>query len=205
MTAINVTLVDNRDSFSFNLADAFLRAGCRLRSFRSSVRAADLIELADSGDDDLIVLSPGPGAPADAGSCLPLVDLARSRIPVLGICLGFQVLAAAAGGEVTPAARPVHGRASDLHHDGSGPLQGLASPLRVARYHSLCVRSLPPRFSVHARLDDMLMAAGDPVAGQYGLQFHPESILTPEGDALIANLLRLTREFHRERDHRAAV
>ena len=201
---MSVTLVDNRDSFSFNLADAFLRAGCEVRTYRNTVSAVDLAAHASASGDGLIVLSPGPGTPVDAGTCLPLVCLARDRIPLLGICLGFQVIAAECGGVVGPAEPPVHGRASDLHHDGRGPLLGLRSPVRVARYHSLCVRSLPPRFTVHALLDGMVMAASDVAAGQYGLQFHPESILPPEGDALIANLIGLAWEFHRERDHRTA-
>lgn len=183
-----VLLIDNLDSFSFNLVESFRRLGSAVRILRNQVAAADALAMAEA-EGALIVLSPGPGGPADAGCCIELVGLAAGRVPLLGICLGHQVIVHQAGGSVERAEAPVHGKASRLLHDGRGPFRNLASPLQIGRYHSLCTRNLPARFTVHAAIDDMAMAISDPVARQTGLQFHPESILTTHGDALLANIL----------------
>jgi anthranilate synthase/aminodeoxychorismate synthase-like glutamine amidotransferase len=185
-----VLLVDNYDSFSFNLAEAFERLGCKVLAFRNSAPAEGLLELALKRQA-LIALSPGPGKPADAGCCLELVRRAKGKAPLLGVCLGHQAIVEDAGGTVGPAPRIVHGKASLLEHDQTGMFEGLVSPLRVGRYHSLCTMDLPKRFHVHARLDGMAMAISDTKARQFGLQFHPESILTPHGDKILANILRL--------------
>lgn len=185
----NILLIDNFDSFTFNLVEAFQRLGCRVRVVRNRIAAADAMTLA-LALDALIIISPGPGTPDDAGCCLELVERAKGRIPLLGICLGHQAIVQQAGGSVERAAEPVHGKASRLHHDGTGPFKDLPSPLAIGRYHSLCTRNVPARFTVHAEIDGMAMAIGDPVAMQTGLQFHPESILTPLGDRILANALR---------------
>ncbi len=183
-----VLLIDNLDSFSFNLVEAFERLGCAVRVLRNSVAAADALAAAEA-TNALIVLSPGPGTPADAGCCLELIGLALGRVPLLGICLGHQAIVQQAGGTVARAPAPVHGKTSLLAHDGAGPMRGLESPLGVGRYHSLCTRDLPPRFRVHAEIDGMAMAISDPGARQTGLQFHPESILTRHGDAMLRNIV----------------
>ena len=110
-------------------------------------------------------------------------------MPVLGVCLGHQAIVKEAGGVVDRADAVVHGKVSRLEHDGAGPFQGLPSPMLVGRYHSLATRELPPRFVVHAAIGSMAMAISDAGARQVGLQFHPESILTPGGDQLLQNLL----------------
>ncbi|HEX8621826.1 MAG TPA: aminodeoxychorismate/anthranilate synthase component II [Allosphingosinicella sp.] len=184
----HVLLIDNLDSFTFNLVEAFERLGARVRVLRNSVAAADALAIARERDS-LIVLSPGPGRPEDAGSTLALVGLALGERPVLGICLGHQAIVSQAGGEVVRAPEPVHGKASLLRHDGAGPFAGLAAPVPVGRYHSLCTRRIPERFTVHAEVDGMAMAISDSEARQTGLQFHPESILTRGGDAILANVL----------------
>ena len=183
-----VLLIDNFDSFVFNLAESFQRLGAAVEVVRNTVPAARALDRARA-TGAMIVLSPGPGRPEDAGSCLEILALAKGQIPVLGVCLGHQAMVLEAGGPVTPAGEVVHGKASRLEHDGSGPLRGLPSPFFVGRYHSLCTRAVPPRFHVHARLDGMAMAISDPGARQVGLQFHPESILTPQGDRLLCNIL----------------
>lgn len=184
----DIILIDNLDSFSFNLVESFERLGRRIRVFRNSV-AAETAFAAAREADARIVLSPGPGGPEEAGCCLELIALARGKVPLLGVCLGHQAIVHEAGGIVSRASEPVHGKSSLLSHDGAGPFAGLENPLRVGRYHSLCTRRPPPRFRVHGWIGDMAMAISDPDALQTGLQFHPESILTPRGDAILRNIL----------------
>lgn len=184
----NVVLLDNLDSFSFNLVEAFERLGCEVQVLRNTVGAGQAFALAQDRHA-LIVLSPGPGRPEDAGCMMELIGLAIGRVPVLGVCLGHQGLVLHAGGEVSRATVPVHGKASLLDHDGEGPFKGIAGPVPIGRYHSLCTRDLPARFHVHAAIDGMVMAISDEDALQTGLQFHPESILTLAGDRMLANVL----------------
>ncbi len=184
----HVLLIDNLDSFTFNLVEAFERLGAAVQVLRNRVEAARALEIAEA-KDALIVLSPGPGRPEEAGCCLELIALAKGRVPLLGVCLGHQAIVREAGGIVERALVPVHGKVSFLPHDGAGPLRGLASPLGIGRYHSLCTRNLPPRFTIHAEIDAMAMAISDAQARQVGLQFHPESILTRSGDMILANIL----------------
>jgi anthranilate synthase/aminodeoxychorismate synthase-like glutamine amidotransferase len=183
-----VLLIDNLDSFSFNLVEAFQRLDCTVRTFRNAIAAEEALAMAEAWDA-LIVLSPGPGNPDDAGCCLELVALAQGRVPLLGVCLGHQAIVQQAGGRVERADAPVHGKANLVEHDGAGPFAGLPRPLRIGRYHSLCTRNLPARFTVHAHIDGMAMAISDRAARQTGLQFHPESILTTAGDQMLANIL----------------
>lgn len=192
---MKILLIDNRDSFTFNLADACRVAGADVRVVRNSIGAADALDIART-DGGAIMLSPGPGAPSDAGCCLELVRLAEGNVPVIGICLGHQTIVEAAGGVVTCAPTPCHGKSSTITHAETGPFAGLPSPIRVGRYHSLCtpVADLPERFAIDAELDGMAMAVRDDAAAQLGLQFHPESILTPLGDRLIAGVLNWAQQ-----------
>lgn len=183
-----ILLIDNFDSFTFNLVDCFRRQGAAVRVVRNSIAAADAFALAEQAGA-MIVLSPGPGAPPSAGCCLDLIGLAKGRLPVLGICLGHQAIVQQAGGLVGPAPTPVHGKASMIRHDAMGPFAGLPNPLRVGRYHSLGTRNVPARFTVHSTHDGLAMAISDQRAMQVGLQFHPESILTTHGERLLANIL----------------
>ena len=183
-----VLLIDNLDSFTFNLVESFERLGAPVQVLRNRVDAATALAIAEA-KDALIVLSPGPGRPEEAGCCLDLIRLVKARVPLLGVCLGHQAIVLEAGGTVARAPVPVHGKVSFLAHDGAGPLRGLASPLGIGRYHSLCTRDVPKRFAVHAEIDGMAMAISDPKARQAGLQFHPESILTRSGDRVLANIL----------------
>lgn len=188
---MNILLIDNRDSFTFNLAQAFERAGGRGIVVRNDIDAEVALDRAIAAEA-IILLSPGPGAPDDAGCCLELIRLAKGVVPLIGICLGHQAIVAEGGGEVVRAHEPCHGRCSAIDHRGEGPFAGLPSPLTVGRYHSLCtpILSVPERLTVDADLDGMAMAIRDDTAGQLGLQFHPESILTPKGDRLVSAMLR---------------
>jgi anthranilate synthase component 2 len=187
MTA-KILLIDNLDSFTFNLVDAIQRLGAEVRVLRNTVSAHAALAAAEENQASILI-SPGPGRPEDSGCILELVALAKGRVPVAGVCLGQQAILMEAGAPLERAAEPVHGKASLLDHDGEGPFAGLTEPVRVGRYHSLCTRDVPARFRVHARIDDMAMAVSDENALQSGVQFHPESILTPAGSRILANLV----------------
>ena len=184
---MKILLVDNRDSFTFNLVDAMRAIGADVRVVRNSIAASDALEMADGG---VILLSPGPGTPDDAGSCLDIIARAKGTVPVIGICLGHQAIVQEAGGVVTRATEAVHGKTSALAHGGRGTFDGLPDPLTIGRYHSLCTPTsdLPANFTIDAEIDGMAMAIRDEAAMQLGLQFHPESILTPLGHRLAAAL-----------------
>lgn len=184
----NVLIVDNHDSFTFNIVEALERLGATVRTVRNEIAAQDAFDLAQQ-TNAIILLSPGPGRPEEAGCCLDLITLAKGKVPLFGVCLGHQALVLEAGGEVVRAPEAVHGMASLLDHDGKGPFAGVPSPIKIGRYHSLCTPAPPERFQVHATIDGMAMAISDREAKQVGLQFHPESILTPVGQRILANVL----------------
>ena len=184
----NVLIVDNHDSFTFNIVEALERLGANVRTVRNEIAAQDALDMAKR-ESAIILLSPGPGRPEEAGCCLDLITLAKGKMPLFGVCLGHQALVLEAGGEVVRAPEAVHGMASLLDHDGEGPFAGVPSPIKIGRYHSLCTPAPPERFQVHATIDGMTMAISDREAKQVGLQFHPESILTPVGQRILANVL----------------
>lgn len=186
-----ILLIDNYDSFVYNLARHFERLGHATRVVRNTAIDAAAVE---SIDPSAIVLSPGPCAPDRAGCSLELVRRFHARVPMLGICLGHQTIAAALGGRVIRAKEPVHGRTSFVHHNHRGLFAGLPNPLAGCRYHSLAVdeSSLPECLEVSARTEDgTVMAIEHRTLPVVGLQFHPESILTECGYLLLAAFLRL--------------
>ncbi len=187
---MNIFLIDNRDSFTFNLAEACRVAGAKVEVVRNSIAAEAALAYAQR-NDALIMLSPGPGGPRESGCCMELVALAAGRVPLIGICLGHQAIVLHHEGQVVRAHEPCHGQSSMIEHDGEGPFAGLPSPMRVGRYHSLCtpINDIPEQLRVHAILDGMAMAVSNYDEGQFGLQFHPESILTPLGARLLDGVL----------------
>ncbi len=192
---MNVLLIDNRDSFTFNLAEACRVAGAGVEVVRNSIAAeAALAHAIRHGA--IIMLSPGPGGPREAGCCMELIELAAARVPLIGVCLGHQAIVEHHGGQVVRAHEPCHGKSSAIDHDGTGPFAGLPSPMRVGRYHSLCtpLNDVTEGLRVHAVLDGMAMAVSSRAQGQYGLQFHPESILTPMGAGLLGGMLDWAEE-----------
>jgi anthranilate synthase component 2 len=186
MSQLQVLLIDNYDSFTFNLVDELRRQGAAVEVWRNDIEPERALELAlGLAAPRLIVLSPGPGRPEDAGCCQELVRLAAGRVPVFGVCLGLQAIVQALGGRVDSAGEVVHGKAVWVDHDGSGVLEGLAQPLQVGRYHSLVARELPPELKVTARYGELVMAVAHVTQPIWALQFHPESILTPQGSTLL--------------------
>lgn len=184
-------LIDNYDSFVHNLARYLAELGQPTRVVRN-----DRFDLDDVArwNPAAILLSPGPCTPLEAGHSLELVRRFRGRIPMLGVCLGHQTLAAALGGRIIRAPEPVHGRSSWVRHQTSPLFDGVANPFLAGRYHSLIIdeATLPAEFTITARTSDGLpMAIEQPAEQLYGVQFHPESILTQFGHQLLVNFLRL--------------
>jgi anthranilate synthase/aminodeoxychorismate synthase-like glutamine amidotransferase len=182
-----ILLIDNYDSFTYNLAHLFEELGAEVKVVRNDKIDADQAErLAPSH----LVISPGPGRPEGAGMSLEMVKRLGPRIPTLGVCLGHQAIIEAFGGEVGQARRLVHGKASDIAHDGQGLFSGLPEPLQGGRYHSLAATRVPEELEICATTDDgEVMAVRHRELPVDGIQFHPESVLTPDGAALAKNFL----------------
>jgi anthranilate synthase component 2 len=184
-----ILLIDNYDSFTYNLAHLFGELGCEVDVRRcDAVDAREAERLAPSQ----LVLSPGPGRPGDAGSMLEVVRRLAVRVPTLGVCLGHQAIVEAFGGEVGPAKRLVHGKASPVRHDGRGIFTGLPDEFEAGRYHSLAATSVPDALEVSATCaEDEVMAVRHRDLPVDGVQFHPESVLTPLGPQLAKNFLEM--------------
>jgi anthranilate synthase/aminodeoxychorismate synthase-like glutamine amidotransferase len=197
-----ILVIDNYDSFTFNLVQALQAAGADVRVLRNdAIDRAGIESLADDPASALrgIVISPGPGDPDDAGVSMDAVRVAADRaLPLLGVCLGMQSRAAAYGASIVRAPTLVHGEAAEVTHDGAGLLEGMPPSFMAARYHSLAVdaSTLPPELHVTAmsEVDRVVMGLRHATLPLEGVQFHPESVLTPDGPHLLANFLRLAGE-----------
>jgi anthranilate synthase component II len=185
-----ILLLDNYDSFTFNLYQALSELGAKVL-----VRRNDMVTIDDVEDLvpmlDGIVISPGPCTPGEAGISVPLVRRLAGTVPILGVCLGHQAIGAAFGGRITRAPRLMHGKVSMISHDGAGVFAGLPNPFQATRYHSLIVErsTLPSELEVTAEADGLVMGLRHRTLPVEGVQFHPESILTPAGNDLLANFL----------------
>lgn len=187
-----ILLIDNYDSFSYNLYQLIGSVNPDIKVIRNDELSAEEIETLGA---EKIILSPGPGRPEKAGVCIDTIRLLAGKTPILGVCLGHQAICQAFGGAVTYARELMHGKQSDIKLDMDCPIfKGLPAVVRAARYHSLAAdrASLPPELIVTAKTADGEIMAVSHVKHQvYGLQFHPESILTPDGGRMIKNFLRL--------------
>ncbi|HUQ23343.1 MAG TPA: aminodeoxychorismate/anthranilate synthase component II [Gaiellaceae bacterium] len=180
-------MIDNYDSFTYNLVHLFEELGAEVCVFRND---AITVEEAEALAPDQLVISPGPGRPADAGVSVELIRRLGPTVPTLGVCLGHQAIVEAFGGEIGQARALLHGKASPVEHDGKGVFRGLPDPLEAGRYHSLAALRVPEELEVTARTQDgEVMAVRHRSLRIEGVQFHPESVLTPLGPELGRNFL----------------
>ena len=188
---MRVLMIDNYDSFTYNLVQALRELGADLVVHRND---ALTVEEAAALDCTHLVVSPGPGRPAAAGISVPLIRAMAGRVPIFGVCLGHQAIVEAFGGSIHRAPELMHGKSSEIEHDGAGVFAGLPEPLVVGRYHSLAAGAddLPGVLEVTARTrDGIIMGVRHESLPVEGVQFHPESVLTPEGPRLMANFLAM--------------
>lgn len=192
---MNVVILDNFDSFTFNLLDEFNEAGNKIHVWRNSISADEaerrLLALAHPR---LLVLSPGPGHPDDAGCMNELIKRMTGKIPIFGVCLGMQAMVSIFGGKVTRAPLAVHGKARVLEHDGRLIFSGIKNRIHVGRYHSLHASVMPESLQPFAYSDDLVMAVFHKRSPVIGIQFHPESILSTEGSLMIRNVSLWAKE-----------
>ncbi|MEM1396650.1 MAG: aminodeoxychorismate/anthranilate synthase component II [Pseudomonadota bacterium] len=194
-----ILVIDNYDSFTQNLARYLRLAGTSTRIVRNDTHVFDAA-LAD--DVDALVISPGPGRPATAGGCLNLLHRLQQTtkpVPVLGVCLGHQCLVESVGGQTIRSKQPLHGEATAIIHDGTGLFAGLESPTSAGRYHSLVsvLPDTPTGFTSTATCDQgELMAIQHDEWPWYGVQFHPESLLTDDGNVMVENFLKAVADYH---------
>ncbi len=200
-----IVLIDNYDSFTFNLVHYLGGLGAEIVVHRNDkLAASDVI----AADPDAIVLSPGPCTPNEAGICLPLIAQAAPKIPILGVCLGHQAIGQAFGGEVVRAPVPVHGKLSEVKHRGAGVFRGINRPFKATRYHSLVVEraSMPDALAVTAETDDRLvMGLAHNSLPVHGVQFHPESIASEHGHLILKNFLDIAAAWNSATGRRPAA
>jgi anthranilate synthase component 2 len=184
-----IVLVDNYDSFTFNLYQYIGEFDPDIRVFRNdAIDGKGILEL----NPDRVVISPGPKSPKEAGNCIEIIKTVGGKIPILGVCLGHQSIAAAFGATISNAKELFHGKYSMMEHNGEGIFSGIESPMKISRYHSLAVvrDTLPDCLEVTAEVDGEIMAIKHKQYPIVGLQFHPESINTPKGMKLIENFIK---------------
>jgi len=191
MTGVRILLIDNYDSFTYNLVQAFAANGAEVHVHRNdAIDKTAALEIAPTH----LVISPGPGRPEDAGRSLEMIGAFCERIPVLGVCLGHQSLVSYFGGTIVRAERLMHGKTSRVKHDGYELFEGLSQPFEAGRYHSLCAESssLPAELTLTAETErGEIMGVRHHTLPLNGVQFHPESVLTPEGDRLLLNFMQM--------------
>ena len=181
-----VLFIDNFDSFTYNLVDDFGKRNCRTKVYRADTKLDELKLIADDLDPDLLVISPGPGNPDTAGVSLEAIDYFKDKLPIFGVCLGHQVIVQYFGGTVGHAPEPMHGKPSRINHNEKGVFAGVENPLQVGRYHSLTATTLPDCLEKTGEFEGIVMAVEHKTYPIFGVQFHPESILTPAGVRMLS-------------------
>ena len=183
----NILLLDNVDSFTYNLVDQLRSGGHQVVIYRNTVSASHILSVLNNMDSPILVLSPGPGKPSEAGSMPEVLQQVKGKIPVIGICLGHQAIVEAYGGTVSAAGEILHGKSSNATHDELAMFANLENPISVARYHSLVGSQIPSSLTICAQSNGMVMAVRNDSDRVCGFQFHPESILTTTGKQLLEN------------------
>ncbi|ROV58590.1 aminodeoxychorismate/anthranilate synthase component II [Vibrio ponticus] len=190
----NIVFIDNFDSFTYNLVDQFRSLGHEVTIYRNHIAAESIEQAVFELPNPVVLLSPGPGAPAEAG-CMPeLIQRLKGKVPMIGICLGHQAIVEAYGGKVAGAGEIVHGKVSMMEHQNHAIYQGLPSPLAIARYHSLVATKVSDSLTVTAEVDGLVMSVVQEQDKVCGFQFHPESIMTTYGATLLANAIEWALE-----------
>jgi anthranilate synthase/aminodeoxychorismate synthase-like glutamine amidotransferase len=188
-----ILLIDNFDSFTYNLVDDFCKRNCVAKVYRADTPLDELKAIAGDFKPDLLVISPGPGTPTSAGVSLAAIEYFKDKLPIFGVCLGHQAIVQHFGGVVSHAPAVVHGKPSRITHNEKGIFEGIENPLQAGRYHSLCAIKLPKCLIQTAKFEGTCMAVEHESLPIYGVQFHPESVLTPTGGKIIENILRIAR------------
>jgi len=186
-----VLFIDNFDSFTYNLVDDFCKRNCQAKVYRADTNIEDIKAVAAEFDPDLLVISPGPGTPDTAGVSLSAVGYFKDKLPIFGVCLGHQVVVQYFGGKIGHAPEPVHGKPSRVIHNERGLFAGIENPLQAGRYHSLIAVEIPDCLEKTAEFEGIIMAVQHKQLPIFGVQFHPESILTPAGGKIIENILAI--------------
>ncbi|WGK84362.1 aminodeoxychorismate/anthranilate synthase component II [Vibrio aestuarianus] len=185
----NIIFIDNFDSFTYNLVDQFRSLGHNVTIYRNNIAAQNIEHAVNQLENPVVLLSPGPGAPSEAG-CMPeLIQRLKGKVPMIGICLGHQAIVEAYGGTVAGAGEIIHGKVSMMAHQNHAIYQQLPSPLAIARYHSLVATHVPNSLTVTAEVDGLVMSVVQEQDKVCGFQFHPESIMTTHGVTLLANAI----------------
>ena len=190
-TSKRILFIDNFDSFTYNLVDDFGKRHCQTKVYRADTPLDELKTIADQLDPDLVIISPGPGNPDTAGVSLQAVDYFKTRVPIFGVCLGHQVIVQYFGGTIGHAPEPMHGKPSRVTHNEKGLFAGIENPLQAGRYHSLMAQVLPDCLERTAEFEGVVMGVQHKELPVFGVQFHPESILTPAGGKIIENVLQI--------------
>ena len=186
-----VLFIDNFDSFTYNLVDDFGKRKCLTKVYRADTSLDELKTIAEQFDPDLLVISPGPGNPDTAGVSLKAIDYFKDKVPIFGVCLGHQVIVQYFGGTIGHAPVPMHGKPSRVSHNEKGLFAGIENPLQAGRYHSLMAQQLPDCLEKTAEFEGIVMGVQHKELPIFGVQFHPESILTPAGNKVIENVLQI--------------
>lgn len=190
----NIIFIDNFDSFSYNLVHEFKVLGNNVDVYRNNLYIDILLDKINSVENPIVVISPGPGSPENAGCIVNLISLIKGKVPIIGICLGHQAIIEAYGGIVSHANEIVHGKIAKIKHNNHAIFNNLESPLTVARYHSLVAIKVPTGLETIAEVNDLVMAVVDDKNKVCGLQFHPESIMTIHGSKLLDNVIKWVQQ-----------
>ena len=186
---MNVLFIDNFDSFTYNLVDEFAKRNCQVKVYRNNTPLKKINQVVKEFMPRLIVISPGPSTPSEAGNSIELIKEYAGVLPIFGVCLGHQCIVQAFGGDVGKAPEIVHGKPSQIEHDGKSIFRGLENPFQAGRYHSLTGLNIPSCLEVSANSNGVVMGVRHKKYFIEGVQFHPESILTREGGKMIENLI----------------
>ena len=188
-----VLFIDNFDSFTYNLVDEFGKRNCDTLVYRADTGLDELKKVADQFEPVLLVVSPGPGTPDKAGVSLEAIGYFKDKLPIFGVCLGHQCIIQHFGGKIDHAPVVMHGKPSRISHTGKGIFAELENPLQAGRYHSLCALSLPDCLEQTAEFEGIVMGVQHKTLPVFGVQFHPESVLTPPGGRVIENMLEIAQ------------